>query len=108
MQYAEEAVQKAQEDMKHIEYVGSKNRESEKRFYKMMVTTSESLCDVSSFDKGEIWESQNVEVIMQGKPSDNNEPGRVMGTITKPVQQGLDRVRQKQMKHDELTQAALN
>jgi hypothetical protein len=36
--------------------------------------------------------------------SEDDEPGWVMGTITKTVQQHMERFRQKQMKIDELTQ----
>jgi hypothetical protein len=36
--------------------------------------------------------------------SEDDEPGWVMGTITKTVRQGMERFRQKQMKLDELTQ----
>ena len=36
--------------------------------------------------------------------SEDDEPGWVMGTITKTVQQRMERFRQKQMKLDELTQ----
>jgi len=40
----------------------------------------------------------------QGNLSEDDEPGWVMGTITKTVQQRMERFRQKQMKFDELTQ----
>jgi len=39
-----------------------------------------------------------------GKLSDDDEPGWVMGTSSKPVQQHLESFRQKQMKHEKLTQ----
>jgi hypothetical protein len=42
---------------------------------------------------------------VQGKLSEADEPGWVMGRITQTVQQHMERLRQKQIKLDELTQA---
>jgi hypothetical protein len=45
--------------------------------------------------------SENTEL---GKPSDDDEPGWVMGTITNTVQHRMERILQKRMRPDELTQ----
>jgi len=41
--------------------------------------------------------------LSSGKLSEDDEPGWVMGTFTKTVQQNMERFRQKQMKLDKLT-----
>jgi len=49
-------------------------------------------------------EEEDHEETEQGKLSEDDEPGWVIGTITRTVQQRMERFRQKQMKLDELTQ----
>jgi len=56
---------------------------------------------VSSDDEEDQDDDEDTE---QGKLRDNDEPGWVMGTISKMVQQHIERSPQKQMKLDELTQ----
>jgi len=70
----------------------------------MMVAVGHSLSDHASSDDGEDGEDEDDEETEQGKQSEDYEPGRVMGTTSKTVQQHVERLRQKQMKHDELTQ----
>jgi len=70
----------------------------------MMVAIGDSLSDLASSDEGEDGEDEDDEETEQGKLSEDEEPGWVMGTITKTVQQRIGRFRQKQMKLDELTQ----
>jgi len=70
----------------------------------MLVAIGDSLSDLASSDDGEDGEDQDDEQTEQGKVSEDDEPGWVMGTITKMVQQRMERFRQKQMKLDELTQ----
>jgi hypothetical protein len=70
----------------------------------MLVAIGDSLSDLASPDDGEDGEDENDEETEQGKLSEDDEPGWVMGTITKTVQQCLERFRHKQMKLDELIQ----
>jgi hypothetical protein len=69
----------------------------------MMAAIGVSLSDLASFDDWDDREDEDEET-EQGKQSEDDEPGWVMGTISKPVQQCMQSFRQKQMKLDELTQ----
>ena len=100
---AEAAVQQEQDDMVHTEIAGLTSREPEKTFEEMMAAIGDSLSDLASSDDGEDGEDEDEET-EQGKLSEDDEPGWVMGTITKTVQQRMESFRQKQMKLDELTQ----
>jgi hypothetical protein len=79
------------------------SREPEKTFEEMMAGIGDSLSDLASSDDGEDGEDEDEEK-EQGKLSEDDEPGWVMGTITKTVQQHVERYHQKQLKIDELTQ----
>jgi hypothetical protein len=85
---------------------GLTSREPEKTFEEMLVAIGDCLSDLPSSDDGEDREEQDDEETEQGNLSEDDEPGWVMGTITKTVQQRMERFRQKQMKLDELTQPA--
>jgi hypothetical protein len=67
-----------------------------------MAAIGHSLSDLGSSEDGEDGEDEDEET-EQGKLSENDEPGWVMDTITKTVQQRMESFRQKQMKLDELT-----
>jgi len=101
---AEATVQQVQDDMTHAEIEGLSSREPEKTFEDMLVPIGDSLSDLASSDDGEDGEDEDDEETEQGNLSKDDEPGWVMGTITKTVQQRMERFRQKQMKLDELTQ----
>jgi len=101
---AEAAVQQEQDDMKHAEIVGFTYREPEKTFQDMLVAIGDSVSDLASSDDAEDGEDEDDEESEQGKLSEDDEPGWVMGTITKTVQQRMERFWQNQMKLDELTQ----
>jgi len=101
---AEAAVQQEQDDMTHAELAGLTSRKPEKTFEEMLVAIGDSLSNLASSDDGEDGEDADDEETEQGKLSEDDEPGWVMGTITKMVQQRMQRFRQKQMKFDELTQ----
>jgi len=100
---AEAAVQQEQDDITHDEIAGLTSREPERTFEEMVVAIGDSLSDLASSDEGEDGEDEENEETEQGKLSDDDEPGWVMGTITKTVQQRMESFRQKQMKLDELT-----
>jgi len=90
--------------MKHAEIAGLTTREPAKPFKEIIVAIRDSLSNLSSSDNGEDGEDEDEEETEQGKLSKDYKPGWVMGTITKMVQQLMERLWQKQMKLDELTQ----
>jgi len=101
---AEAAVQQEQDDITHAKIVGSTSREPEKTFEEILVAIGDSLSDLASFDDGEDGEDEHDDETEQGKLSEDDEPTWVMDTITKMVQQRMERIWQKQMKLGELTQ----
>jgi len=90
--------------MTDAEIAGLTSRKPEKPFEEMFVAIGDSLCDLASSEVAEDGEDEDDEEIEQAKLSEDDEPSWVMGTISKTVQQGMERFRQKQMKLDELTQ----
>jgi hypothetical protein len=101
---AEATVQQEQDDMTQVEIAGLTSRNPEKTFEEMLVAIGDSLSDLASSDDGEDGEEEDDEDTEQGNLSEDNEPGWVMGKITKTVQQWMERFRQKQLKLNELTQ----
>jgi hypothetical protein len=82
------------------------NREPEQTIEEMLVAFQHSLNDLSSPRDGEHGEDECDEDTEQGKLSEDDEPGWVVGTITQTVQQHLKRFSQKQMKIGKWTQPA--
>jgi len=101
---AEAAVQLEQDDLKHAEIEGLTYTEPEKTFEEMMVAIGDSLSDLASSDDGEDGEDEDEQETEQGRLSEDDEPGCVMGTITERVDQCLRSFRQKRIKLDKLTQ----
>ena len=97
-------VQQEEKDTRKAENVGLTDGKPGKIFEEMMVATRDSLSDLASSDDGEDGQDEDDEEPEQGQVSEDDEPGWVMGTITKTVPQRLQRFDQKQMKLDELTQ----
>jgi len=99
---AEAAVEQEQEDIGGAESGGLTARESGETFDVMLDTIGDSLNDLARSDDEEDGEDdQDTE---QGKLSEYDEPGWMMGTISKTVQQRMERFQQKQIKLEELTQ----
>jgi hypothetical protein len=94
---AEAAVQQEQDNMPHAEIAGLTSREPEKTFEEMLIAVGDSLSDFASSDDGEDGEQEDNEETEQGNSSEDDEPGWVMGTITKTVKYRMGRLRQKQM-----------
>jgi len=90
--------------MTHGEVAGLTSRNPQKTFEEMLVAIGDSLSDLASSDDGDDGEDKDDEETEQGKLSEDDEPGWVMGTIIETVQQCMERFRQKQMKFDQLTQ----
>jgi len=101
---AEAGIQEEQDDMTHVEIAGLTSREPKKTFQVMLVAIRDSLSDLISSDDGEDGEEEDDEDTEQGNLSEDDEPGWVLGTITKTVQQCMERFQQKQTDLDELTQ----
>jgi len=70
----------------------------------MLVAIGDSLSDLASSDDGEDGEVDGDEETEQGKLSEDEEHGWVMGTITNMVQECMERFQQKQIMLNELTQ----
>jgi len=104
VEHTEAVVQQEQDDMTHAKLTGLTSRKPEKTFQEMLVTIADSLSDHASSDDGEDGKDEDNEETEQGKLSEDDEPGWVMGTIIKTVQQSMERFRQKQIKFDKLTQ----
>jgi len=90
--------------MTHAQIVGLTSREPEKTFDEMLVAIWDSLRDLASSDDAEDGEDEDDEETEYGKLSEDDEPGWVIRTVTKMVQQHMERFQQKQKKLDELTQ----
>jgi hypothetical protein len=85
VEVAEAAVQQEQDDMAHTEIRGMMSSELEKMFEEMLIGIGDSLSDLASSDDGEDGEDEDDEETEQGKLSEDDEPGWVMGTITTTV-----------------------
>jgi len=96
-------VEQEQDNMNHAEIAESTSSEYGKTFQVMLVAVGDSLNDLASSDDGEDGEEEEDEETEQGKLSEDEEPGWVMGTIFQTVQQRRVRYRQKQTKFKELT-----
>jgi hypothetical protein len=90
---AEPVVQQEQDDMTHAEIAGLTSRQPEKTFDEMLVPIVDLQNDLASSDDGEDVAGEDDEETEQGKLSKADEPGWVMGTITKPVQQQIETFR---------------
>jgi len=99
------AIQQVQDDMRNAEKVALTTTKSETTFEEMLNSIGNSLSDHASSDDEENGDDKDDEVGYPagGELSEDDEPGRVMGTISKLVHYYLERFRQKQMKLDELS-----
>ena len=94
------------QDMTTAENGGATTGKPETTFEEMLNAIGDSLSDLASSDDEQDGEDEedDEEDTELGKLSDDDEPGWVMGTITKTVQHCMESFRQKQMRLDELTQ----
>jgi len=90
--------------MTKAENAGLTNSETHKTIQEITVAMGDSLSDLASSDAGEDWDDEDDEETEQRTPSEDDEPGWVIGTMSKLVQQCMGRFRKKQMKLDEVTQ----
>jgi len=102
---AETTIKQRQDDMSNVENAGLTTRVPEMTFQEMRNAIGDSLSDLASSDDEEDAEDEDEDDdTEQGKLSEDDKPGWVMGTISKSVQRRMERFCQKQMKRDELTQ----
>jgi len=100
------AMMQEQEYMENVEKGPSTTTEPEITFEEMLNAIGESLSDLASSDDEEDGEDEDddEEDTGHGKLSEDDEPGWVMGTISKMVQHRMESFWQKQLWLDELTQ----
>jgi hypothetical protein len=93
-------------DMMTADNGGATTGKPETKFGEMLNAIRDSVSDLASSDDERDREDEEdaEEDTELGKLSDDDEPGWVMGTITKTVQHHMVSFRQKQMRLDELTQ----
>jgi hypothetical protein len=73
------------------------SREPKKTFVEILVAIGDSLSDLATSVDEEDGEDEDNEETEQGKLSEDDKPGWVIGTITKTVQQRMERFLQKQI-----------
>ena len=105
VQDAETAVMQELKDMTTAESAGGTTRKPETTFEEMLNAIGDSLSDLATSDNQQDGEDEEDEEehTELSKLSDD-EPGWVMGTISKKVQHRMESFRQKQMRLDELMQ----
>ena len=100
---AETAIAHEQEDMRNADESGLTTRKPEQTYNEMLNGIGDSLSNLASSDNEE--DGDNEEDVEddtdQGKLSEDNEPSRVIGKISKPVEQRTERFWQIQMRFDE-------
>jgi len=86
--------------MRNAETAGFPTTRPETTFDEMLNAIGDSLSDLASSDDKEDWQDDDVEEEdhAEGKLSEDDAPGRDMGTISKTVHYHVERCRQKQMK----------
>jgi len=101
---AQIAIRKEPKDMISADNVGMTTREPKSLFEAMMIAIGDSLSDVPSSDHQDDGDDEDDEDTELCKLSQDDEHSWVVGTISKTVQQRMERFQQMQMKFDELTQ----
>jgi hypothetical protein len=81
--------------MKKAENAGLMYRKPEKTIQEMMVAIGDSLSHLESSDDGQDGDDEDDDERVLGKWSNDDAPGRVMGTITGMVQWRLELFQQK-------------
>ena len=93
-------IEQKQKDMRMAENMGLTTREPEEPCAGMMIAIGYSLSEPESSDNEEDGEDDDDKDTVLGKLSKDDEPGWVVGTLSKMVQQRMKRYWQKQMKLD--------
>ena len=103
---AVKAITQEQKDMRNAEKVGLTTRKPEKTMEEMLNAIRDSMSDLASSDAEEdgVDEKDDAEDTELAKLNEDDEPGWVMGTISKMAQHCMESGRQMQMKLRGLTQ----
>jgi len=106
VQDADTAIIQEPEHMTNVEKARVTTRKPETTFEEMLNAIRDSLGDLRSAENEEDGEDEvdNEEDTELGKLSKDDEPGQVMGTISKTVRHRMESFWQKQLRVDELTQ----
>ena len=83
VQDAEAAIRQEKEDAETTDNAGLMTREPETTFHEILDAIGHSVCNIITSDAGEDREDEDDEEPEQGHLSKDDEPGWVMGTITK-------------------------
>jgi len=86
---AEAAIKQEQKDSGTVETAEWTTRKPEQMFEQMMVAIRDSLSNLACSHNAEGGEDEDDEGTEQGKVSEDDKPGWVMGTISKTVQQWM-------------------
>jgi len=100
----EAVIRQQQEDTEAAENAGLKTRDAENTYHEVMGAIGDSLSDMACSDYGDDRQDEDHAVTEQGQLSEDEEPGWVMGTITKTEQQCMERFWQNRMKRVGWTQ----
>jgi len=103
---AETVIEQEQDDMRNAETAGLTTTKPGITFEEMLNAIGDSLSNLATSDNGEDGEDEDDDETdpAGGKLSKDDEPGWVMGTISKMVQYRMEHYRQKQMMLHELMQ----
>jgi len=101
---AEAVIELERKDINNTGIAGLTIRESENKFQEELIAIGDSRCNLGTPDDEEDGEDQDDEDSELCNLSKDDEPGWVLGTISKMVQQRMERFRQMQMKHYEFKQ----
>jgi hypothetical protein len=107
VQDAQTAMMQEQEHMVNVEKGRSTTTKPEITFEEMLNAIGDSLSDLvsSKVEEDREDEDDDEDDTGLGKLSNDDEPGWVIGTISKTVQHRMENYRQKQLRVDELRQA---
>ena len=101
----ETAMMKRQEDISNVEQAGSTSRNCDKISEQMQNAIRDSLSNHATFEAVEDGDDEDVDDdTPQGKLSEDDEPGTVMGTISNMVHCRMERLFQTYMIFAKLTQ----
>ena len=105
VQDAGTAIVQMQEDMRSAEKMGSTTWVPAKTFEELVYAIGDCLSNLASSNDEEDseYEADNEEDTEMGNLSEDGNPGWVMGTISKTVQQHIERLQQQKMRLDQLT-----
>jgi hypothetical protein len=100
VQDGEAAIMQAHKDMTTAESTGATTRNSTTLLQEMLNAISDILRDLASSNDEQDGEDEEQDVAFSelGKLNDDDEPGRVMGTLSITVQHPIESVSQKQMR----------